>query len=175
MLNFILEYSLDLAAFAAVAIIATIIVDWRLRRSGVKSGIGARSWAMLSALLAWGMLLSSNAGENARNDIRHSLEGFPPTYAQELSNLGHSKITRDTPADDPLYLSLISAEKRWLHVNPAVNDIYTFRCDENGKFYLVVDSETDYNHDGQYAGEREQRTAIGEDYPDATADRKSVV
>jgi hypothetical protein len=35
---------------------------------------------------------------------------------------------------------------------------------------LLVDSETDYDRDGRFAGDREARTAIGEVYPNEEVD-----
>ncbi|NUN96702.1 MAG: response regulator, partial [Candidatus Omnitrophica bacterium] len=63
-----------------------------------------------------------------------------------------------------LYLYLIDTQIGWLERNPLVADIYTFRKRPDGKVVLMVDSETDYNHDGKYEGDREQRTPIGEVY-----------
>ena len=82
--------------------------------------------------------------------------------------MGHAKVSLTTSPDDPGYLQLIEAEKAWLRANPLVADIYTFRSDDKGKIRLIVDSETDYDHNGVYGGEREQRTAIGEPYEEAT-------
>jgi PAS domain S-box-containing protein len=92
------------------------------------------------------------------------LQGIAPTYARELERLGHSRVTLATPPDDPLYLSLIEAEIRWLKANPNVADIYTFRIRDDGQIVLLVDSETDYDHNGVYEGDRESRTDIGELY-----------
>src|SRR2546430_16107620 len=78
--------------------------------------------------------------------------------------MGHAKINAGTAADDPAYLTMIEAAKRWLQVNHCVNDIYTLRRRDDGHMALIVDSETDYDHNGKYDAEREQRTAIGEVY-----------
>ena len=94
--------------------------------------------------------------------------GFGPTYASELADNGHAGITAATAPNDPAYLKLIEDEKRWLSSNPVVSDIYTFRQDVGGKIQLIVDSETDYDHNGKINGDKEQRTDIGEIYPEAT-------
>jgi PAS domain S-box-containing protein len=62
---------------------------------------------------------------------------------------------------------MIEAEKRWLKANPAAHDIYTMRKLSDGRNVLIVDSETDYDGDGDFDGEVEGRTAIGEDYAEA--------
>ena len=168
MLSSVLDHQLDLAAFCILGVVIAVGVHVWLRRSTVKAGLGPITWGLLLILLGGGSFAAYHAGEDQRAQLRLTLQGFAPTYAEELARLGHSKITFNTPADDPDYLKLIEAEKRWLAVNPAVNDIYTFRKNADGKVCFVVDSETDYNHNGQYDEEREQRTAIGEVYPEAT-------
>jgi hypothetical protein len=94
--------------------------------------------------------------------------GYVPTYAEELARMGHAQLTLETAADDPGYLAMIDAEKRWLAANTSIADIYTFRKRADGKIVLLVDSETDYDRNGSIEGEREQRTAIGEVYEEAT-------
>ena len=47
-----------------------------------------------------------------------------------------------------------------------MNDIYTYKRGPDGTVRLIVDSETDYDHNGRFEGERESRTGIGEAYED---------
>src|SRR4051812_38136540 len=163
MLQFILEHRLDCIALAIVLASITFAAHLRLRkRHG--AGIGRATWAALLAVIFAGAGASELAGNHERNRLHDMLQGIAPTYAQELSRMGHSKITLDTKPDDAQYLSMIEAEKRWLKVNPGINDVYTFRKTPDGKVRLIVDSETDYNRNGIYDEEREQRTAIGEEY-----------
>jgi len=123
-------------------------------------------WPVLVILLGAGWFLVGGAGRAESRRIQAFLEGVAPTYAQEIERMGHSRITLDTPADDPRYFSMIEAMKRWKAVNPTISDIYTFRRID-GKVRLMVDSETDYNHDGKIEGERELRIPIGREYPEA--------
>jgi signal transduction histidine kinase/CheY-like chemotaxis protein len=102
-------------------------------------------------------------GNAATEQRRQMLQGIAPTYAAELEHLQHWRLTKDTPQDDPVYLEIIEAQKRWLAVNHNVADVYTMRRD-GGTIWLLADSETDYNHDGDYADDREARTPIGEPY-----------
>jgi signal transduction histidine kinase len=92
------------------------------------------------------------------------LEGFPPTYAQEVERMGHAGITTNTSPNDPAYLAIIAAQLRWERVNPSIADIYTMRKLPDGHNALIVDSETDYDRNGKFEGDREQRTPIGEVY-----------
>ncbi|CAN5524453.1 hypothetical protein BH10PLA1_BH10PLA1_14430 [soil metagenome] len=168
MWNFVLARYIDLAMFCALGVVTTLVVHIWLRRSGVKHGIGPIVWLMLVVLLAGGSALAYFAGESERQQLKLTLQGFAPTYAEELARLGHAAVNAETAPDDPTYLKLIDAEKRWQKINPAVNDIYTFRKTSEGKFIFIVDSETDYDHNGVFDGEREQRTAIGEVYEEPT-------
>ncbi|MBX3404092.1 MAG: response regulator [Phycisphaeraceae bacterium] len=145
-------------------------IGWVLAVSG-KSGSGRRTALVVAALIlgtmASGSLFVNAYGRKATRALRQAVEGIAPSYASGLENLQHWALPSDASPDDPLYLRMIETQKRWLRVNPAVADIYTFRRDEEGRWRLIVDSETDYNRDGEYEGEREQRTAIGEPYDKA--------
>jgi diguanylate cyclase (GGDEF)-like protein len=145
------------------------MTDSWLRRTRCRNGGGLRSWLALSVLLPAGCLAAEWAASRERLNVEQRLEGFAPTYAAELSRLGHARLRLDAPPDDPLYLSLIDAQKRWLAMNPAVSDIYSFRRSPDGRVVFVVDSETDHDRDGAYEGEQEQRTAPGESYDPGTS------
>lgn len=167
MLQAILNWRLDAAILAAIMFGATALIHgWLRRRHG--AGIPRTTWLLLAATALVGVLAAEMQGLHERIRLRGMLQGIAPTYALELERAGHWLITADTPPDDPLYLDLIRAELRWLKVNPAVNDVYTFRLRGDGQIVFIVDSETDYNRDGLFAGDREARTAIGEVYPEAT-------
>ncbi len=148
--------------------VAWLVQRWLAKR-GVFYGPGP-IWLTLGALLVAGWFVTSTAGNRERERIKQLMEGFPPTYAVELERLGHSRITLTTTASDPAYLELIDAENRWLKVNPYINDIYTIGKDEEGRLRILVDSETDYDHNGKIEGELEERTPLGEPYssPDAS-------
>ena len=118
------------------------------------------------ALLVIGWFFVNSTGRTEGKRIQSFLEWMAPTYAQELSLMGHARLTLSTPADDPAYLAMIEATKRWKTINPVISDVYTFRR-VDGKVRLIVSSETDYNHDGKYSGTREQRIPIGREYPEA--------
>ncbi len=116
-----------------------------------------------------------------REILREQLIGIAPTYAIELQQMGHASITLNTLPDDPRYLRMIEAQKRWQAVNPHVADIYTFRIPQRSaddsasplkpgivphQYQLIVDAETDYDADGAYTNQLESRTPIGEIYTD---------
>jgi signal transduction histidine kinase/CheY-like chemotaxis protein len=162
------NYRLD-----GVAFVAAVIFGLLLCRSAIehrRPGYKLPSPTLVVTLLAilFGLGLAEWAGYMRRSALTERISGLGPTYALELKKLGHAKITAETRPDDPTYLALIDAQKNWLRVNPSIADIYTFRAHDERRVALLVDSETDYNRDGVYDGEREQRTAIGEVYEETT-------
>lgn len=100
--------------------------------------------------------------------------GYAAAYGMVFGKLGHEKINDKTDPNDPTYLELIQLQKDWLAANPYIADIYTMKKNAEGKVYLAVDSETDYNRNGSYDTEREQRTAIGELYDNGLPSLKNA-
>lgn len=167
MLQFILDYRIDTIAFDAVmASVAVFGHFWLKRRHG--AGAPRLAWCVLAWLLVAGAAGPEFTGHHEATRLRDMLSGIAPTYAQEMQLAGHGMLTLQTPANDPQYLQLIEAEKRWQRANPNVSDVYTFRKRADGQVVLLVDSETDYDHNGRFEGEREQRTSIGEVYSEPT-------
>lgn len=155
-----------------VALAVAIVLFLRVNRVSFQRG-GSKSLGIAILALGIGVGLGTayqltRAQKDAEDHLVALVAGFAPTYARELEQLGHAGITLETPAEDPSYLRMIEAEKRWLHANLAVADIYTFRKTASGKVLLIVDSETDYDHNGNYDGERESRTELGEEYPETS-------
>ena len=139
---------------------------WRRRCRGASPRL---IWSLALAVLGGGWFFVEASAQREWRLMRQMVEGYAPTFAMELRRMGHQQITVETPADDPHYWQLIEAEKRWLAVNPSISDVYTLRKLPDGHVALIVDSETDYNRDGVFAGEREQRTKIGEIYESEVA------
>jgi signal transduction histidine kinase len=146
------------AALAAVATLAGV------ERAGLRRS-RTLAWLLLLAGLGVGWIYVEAAGRRAADDLERLISAMAPTYARELERMGHANLDLATPPDDPSYLAMIEAEKRWLASNRNVSDIYTFRRSGDGTTVLMVDSETDYDHDGIFSGPRESRTALGEAYP----------
>ncbi len=156
--------TIDYAVFSIIVVLATTATWICLRRLGIASlRLG---WLAIPVLVfvVPGLVAIRAAGEAERMRLIETVEGFLPVYAHELEVLGHARIRADTPADDPTYLRLIEAEKRWVAANPRVADIYTFHRLDDGNIALWVDAETDYDKNGVFEGDRESRTAIGEPY-----------
>src|SRR3569833_120152 len=121
-------------------------------------------WLIALGLLIYGELEAKRAGDQQHENVRHLTEDFARLYGSEMEESGHWKLPNDAPANDPLFLTLIEKEKMWEKLNPDVADIYTLRKLPDGTNIFIVDSETDYDRNGKYEGEREQRTDIGEVY-----------
>jgi signal transduction histidine kinase len=163
-----LHYHLDLVAFVLAAVVAMAVVrGWVRRRTG--RGPGPAAWLTLAAVVAAACGLALYAARREHRRLAYAVSGLAPTYAHALADAGLAAIHPDTPPDDPTYLRLIGQEIEWEQDNPAVADIYTFGKRPDGTVVLLVDSETDYDRDGVYAGDREQRTPIGEEYTEDPA------
>ena len=156
--------SLDYFVFAAIAIGLFVAVHFAASRTSASRGASVIGAALLLPMLLGGWVITERAGAQARQNIVRMLTGYAPTYAADLGALGHEQVGIGTPADDPVYLRMIESEKRWLGANPTVNDIYTFRLGADSTLRLIVDSETDYDRNGRFDADNEQRTAIGEAY-----------
>jgi hypothetical protein len=157
---------LDQAAYVAATAGACLYGLHRWRALGMPrmpAWLAALSW-VLAAL--GGCICIDFAGRAARERLESTVAGFGPVYARELEHLEHWRVGPDTPPEDPPYLRLIEAQRRWLAANPRVADIYSFRRGPSGEVLLWVDSETDYDRDGVYSGEREARTELGERFDD---------
>ena len=159
-----LHYRLDLVLFALFLLGAMALVNWWLRRSADNPGFSLKAWTAMSAIIAVGILLALGSGEAENRRLQRSISGLAPTYADEMARGGLARINERTPADDPTYLTLINDQIRWEKDNPTIADIYTMGRRADGQFFFLVDSETDYNHNGIIDEDREKRTPIGEVY-----------
>ena len=154
----------DYACFASAALILFLLRQYILRRCMERWLIVVDGVFILATVVgAWFLVEKAQRDETAQ--LRKIIEALAPTYAREMERMQHETIGVQTAADDPHYLALIEAEKRWLATNPGVMDIYTLRKLPDGRNVFIADSETDYDRNGKYEGDREQRTEIGEVYP----------
>ena len=154
----------DYLCFCLFSILCFVGLQTLTWRAGAPLRLRLLAASGIVAVLATGWPLTQWWGDSTRLGIEHLLTGYAATYAGELEVLGHSTVRVGTSPTDPRYLRMIDAQRRWLKANPSANDIYTFRRDPDGTVRLIVDSETDYDHNGRVEGEREQRTVIGESY-----------
>jgi signal transduction histidine kinase/CheY-like chemotaxis protein len=163
MMETVLTWRLDALAFLALSLGAMVVLHrWLHRRHDAT--LSRTAWILVGLVLVAGVVFAEREGGRERARILSMLSGFAPTYAHELEQFGHAKLGSDTPSDDLSYLRMIEAQKSWLAVNPNVADIYTFRRLPDGRIVFVVDSETDYDGDGDYDERREARTPLYEPY-----------
>jgi hypothetical protein len=158
--------NVQIAVFIVTALSATAIAWHLMKRRGSSTTTGFMLLLATIAVIGTGLVLAARSGKAVREQLRAQIVGFAPTYADEFARKGATSIDLDTPPDDPVYLELIETQQRWLLTNPAIADIYTFRVID-GECRLIVDSETDYNRNGVYEGDREARTDIGESFGEA--------
>jgi signal transduction histidine kinase/ActR/RegA family two-component response regulator len=154
----------DYVLFVVLAVTLFAVSQFLTRQAGRRPWLRLSAAALVAVVLLAAWPVAHTAGQRARNNAIQTLMAYAPTYAADMEALGHEKLSRDTRPNDPDYLRMIDMERRWLHANAAVNDIYTFKRDEDGTIRLIVDSETDYDMNGRIEGEREARTQIGEPY-----------
>ena len=159
--------NLDYLLFAALVVVVFVFKNRHVQVAQKGFYLAWVELILIPLILVVGWFLANAVSNHETKRIRQIIQGFAPTYAAELERLGHASITLETPPDDPLYLKLVETEIRWLKLNPVVADIYTIRRRPDGKNVFIVDSETDYDHNGKYEGERKQRTKIGEVYTEA--------
>ncbi len=152
---------LSFSAFALVALLATLR---HVRRLGL-SVVGNLSAALVIGLVvALGNLSIRDADRQEHERLLSTLEALAPVYAEEFEQLGHARLGGQVGENDELYALLIETQLRWLGSNDRIADVYTFRRLEDGTVVLMVDSETDYDRNGRFEGEREARTEPGEVY-----------
>jgi len=159
-----IERHLDAVVFVLLAVLGTVWTFRAVRRLGRRGGPLRATLLAMAAVTVFALPATEMADQRERDRLTTMLVGFAPTYALGLENEDYASFSLRDRADDPRYLRLVELQKRWLEVNPHAHDIYTFHLLGGDQVVLGVDSETDYDHDGAYLDEREQRTPIGEAY-----------
>ena len=120
-------------------------------------------WGACVVVLILGGIFTAGAGKSFSKLQSEAMVVMARTYAVELERMGHHKIQSDTAVDDPVFVSIRKVMESWSAANPLIADVYTVRRMGDGTTVIVVDPATDYDHDGQLSGEREQMTPIGEE------------
>lgn len=164
-LQVITQWRLDLVVVAMTSFLGMFIAVRGVARRTNGLAPGWQSWILLVSTVVVGGLIAEWIGNAARYRVRSTLETIAPIFGEYFEESGHDSIDLNTPSDDPRYLKLIEHQIDWLRRFPSINDVYTMRRLNDGRVVMLVDSETDYDHDGIFQGEREKRTSIGEPYP----------
>lgn len=158
-LSFLYHYGAEISAYALMIGIAFFYFLRKIR--GAHSVWGAVSTLAYVFSTVGGVWLVNRALER---NTQEKLMGYAPSYAKVFEGSDLDRINANQNPEDETYLKLIDLQKHWLKVNPYVADIYTMTKNQAGQWYFVIDSETDYDGNGIYEGERESRTTIGEVY-----------
>lgn len=166
---------LDIAAFVLLSVLLALGYHLACRRELADTPYPRAFLPVLGFLVLAGLLAAESEGRRERNHMARLLEGQAPTFAGELLSLGLARIDADTPASDPVYLGLIEAQKRWLAANPQLSDIYTGVRLPDGGVAFLVDSETDYNRDGDFEDPSEERTPIGTRFEDPLGEMSAAL
>lgn len=153
--------NLDYLAFCGFWALFFFALHWfRIRKSGFKrSGIAEAAICFSILIAGWFFVQSEEDAERRR--IQSSIGNQAQIYAKELERMGHSKINENTAPDDPSYLAMIEAEKRWLKFNPRIADIFTVRKSPHRVVRFIVDSENESRSDGSAASYPQARSPIG--------------
>ncbi|GMU81452.1 MAG: hypothetical protein AMXMBFR47_13230 [Planctomycetota bacterium] len=155
-----IESQSDLAVFAAVVVIvAAGVTVWRLRRGCP----GVTVWVCAAGLIGLAQWHVNRSAQLESDRFAREAAGAAAICAAELRAMGHASISLETSADDPDYLAMVGAQRRWQAASPDIHDIYTLRPTSDGRWVVLIDSESDLDRDGRYLGGRESRPAIGEE------------
>ncbi len=159
--------------FTAAVLVFGALQHW-IWRSRIDEAVQKVTCLLAFLVLGGGWFWIESSALRELERMQAMVEGFAPTYAQELGMMGHEEITLATSPDNPRYWRMIAAQKRWVTANPVINDIFTYRKLPDGRLTRIVDSETDNNQDGRFDGQGEERTPIGKIYDGDHAETLAV-
>jgi len=155
-------WQLDIVLFVVVSVVTMGFVDRLCLTRTLNAALRRKLWGALVVVVVSSSAYAIRQGDEARDQLRRSMEGLAPTYAHELSKLGHERITLETPPDDPLYMELIERLQTWVRLNPSVHAISTIRRDEEGRLRRIVNSESRAAAADSDLGRKGKRQPIGE-------------
>ena len=167
-----IDYQLDLLAFAVCSGMCLALLMRLVKRCEREKTPFLVSCILTGFVLVFGYHYVYLVDTDQRCNLINHMSAFATTYAGETEKLNHVSLSNNVRPSNPQYLTLVDAQKRWLQANLLVSDIYTLRRTESGKILILVDSETDYDHNGRIEGDREQRTKPGEEYSGFTSGRQ---
>jgi signal transduction histidine kinase len=154
-------YNLDFFIFMALTAFALSLTKFLCLKKWTLSG---KEFLLLAAILGSAFFVGKKISSQTAEYSFQEMQNFIPNLKLLLQIKNHDAINAKTEPQDSSYLELIELEKKILSDNLNINDIYTFTKNDDGHFIFLVDSETDYNRNNSFDGDREQRTPIGEVY-----------
>jgi PAS domain S-box-containing protein len=151
----------DYFTFVALTVVLFAALARFLPRHRHGAALPRITWLIVPLLLTGGWWLVEQAGRTERQKIETLVSAMAPTYAHELARAGHARITLATPPDDPTLQTIRRLLDDWIKANPIAADIYTMRRAPDGRRIFIVDTDTDYDHDGKI-DDHEKGAALGE-------------
>lgn len=167
-----IDYQLDFLAFVACCIICLALLARLVKKCEREKTPFIVSSILTGFVLVFGYHYVHTVDADQRCNLINHMSAFATTYAGETEKLQHSAVSNDVSPDDPQYLKLVDAQWRWLQANSLVSDIYTLRRTSDGQMMILVDSQTDYDHNGRIEDDREKRTSPGEPYTGFSSGRQ---
>ena len=94
------EYDYVLLVVGAVSVFGLLHRwSWRGKRRGA---IPLITWLLVLGVLGSGWFFVEASARRERLRMQQMVEGYAPTYAQELGRMGHEQITTKTSPDDQI-------------------------------------------------------------------------
>lgn len=138
---------------------------YKMDKNGYFKAHRAKSIGTAAFMWVSGVLLAGLYQVNKINGLQQKAFQDLDYIAEIFQNKYHSAIQSPDDANSETYINLINSEKKWIEKEKNFYlDIYTIRKNAFDQNILIVDSETDYDQNGRFDGDREQRTPIGEVY-----------
>src|SRR5688500_9721662 len=101
-----MSIQLDYLIFAAVAAIVFGVLQRLAWRGGSRVWLRVMGATIAGVILLCGWVFVERAGMKERQQIEQMLCGYAPTYAEELTRMGHAAVTTETKSDDSQYLAM---------------------------------------------------------------------
>jgi len=159
--SFFVLHKLDLCIFFLIIFLTYTFIHFLYKKS---VHLSVRSTWTILFLSLLSLIFVEDGTNKIKTKIFDEMKVLSPDLHLLMDQTGSHQISLLTQPSDTIYLSLIELQKTILQNNRQISDVYTLTKNADGQFAFLVDSETDYNHDGYYSGERELRTPIGEVY-----------
>ncbi|MGL4942644.1 MAG: ATP-binding protein [Thermoguttaceae bacterium] len=163
-----LYWNIDIITVAAFAIVTMAAINWwalHFERSASHFRFLCVAWCAIAAVLAVGYTTTYFTGQAARRYNNLIRVDRARDYAAALDAMHHDELLPvPETAEMPLYKEVYNLIERWQEESPLILNICTIRKTNDGRYVNIVNTEADYNGDGQIAGEMELFQPPGSDF-----------
>ena len=128
----------DYAIFCVVCLLMAAIVCIQVGKRLGLLWFRQLLWVGMLATILSTYFAARKAVQSEHTRRQEMVEAFAPTYAEEISRLGHSKIRRGTPESNDALREIKATLRRWTGSNSRVDHIFTLRRTADGRIYNVV-------------------------------------